>query len=234
MDSNIHFTEMEKSILNRIHYYISKKERVKIDQIAQDCFVSKGAIVKLAKKLGYSGYSELYYVTFATMNNISGENYIDINTLVNNYELSSNVSKFTDLIYMFKDKRIKIDSLGFCDSAKDYYIQKLQTFGFSSMSCYHFSSFSKENSGVYIFMSYSGTRSEILEKVNVAKENGDYVVALTNNANSPLAKVSHMVIEVNGIQSENKNYQPNLFTANLIILLEMALSNYSKKYIREL
>lgn len=83
-------------------------------------------------------------------------------------------------------------------------------------------------------MSYSGTRSEILEKVNVAKENGDYVVALTNNANSPLAKASHMVIEVNGIQSENKNYQPNLFTANLIILLEMALSNYSKKYLREL
>lgn len=233
MSSNIQFTEMEKNILNRIHYYISRKEKVKIDDIAHDCFVSRGAIVKLAKKMGYSGYSELYYITFALMNNISGENYIDINTLINNYELSSNVSKFTDLIYKFKDKRIKIDSLGFCDSARDYYIQKLQTFGFNSISCYHFSSFSKENSGVYIFMSYSGIRSEILEKVNIAKGNGDYVVAITNNSNSPLAKESDMVIEVNGVQSESKNYQPNFFTANLIIFLEMVLSNYSQKYLRD-
>lgn len=230
MDSNIHLTEVEKNILNRIHYYISKKTKAKIEQVAQDCFVSKGAIVKLAKKLGYSGYSEMYYVTFANMNHTSGENFFAVNTLTSEYEISQNASKFSELLYEFRERRIRIDSLGYCDSARDYYIQKLQTFGFNSMSCYHFASFSKEKAGLYIFMSYSGTRAEILEKVRIAKEYGEYVLALTNNPKSPLANAADIFFEINGVQSENHNYKPNLFTANLIVLLEIALCEYSKMY----
>lgn len=65
MDSSITLTELEKTILNKINYYINRNERVNIQTIAKDCFVSKGAVVKLAKKLGFSGFSEMYYVTLA-------------------------------------------------------------------------------------------------------------------------------------------------------------------------
>jgi len=57
MQHNVRLTDLEEIILNKIHYYINKNEKVGINTLAQECFVSKASIIKLAKKIGYSGYS---------------------------------------------------------------------------------------------------------------------------------------------------------------------------------
>lgn len=59
MNGSIQLTDLEKDITNAIHGHIVKGEKVSIDLIAKECFVSKASVVKLAKKLGYSGYSEM-------------------------------------------------------------------------------------------------------------------------------------------------------------------------------
>ena len=232
MQSNVSLTELEKVILNRIHHYINKKEKVGLDKIAQECFVSKAAIIKLTKKLGYSGYSEMYYTTLAANNSVAK---LDFSSDITNMYLSDfltiHVKNLVELLRKYKDKKIYLDSLGFCDSAKEYYLQKLLSFGFDVASSYHYEAFSKSKPGLYFFFSYSGCRSEVIEKVNVAINNNFKVIAFTSNKESPLAKISNMTVEIAGTSSDRENYFPNFFTSNLIILLELTLSEYSKKYL---
>ena len=126
MQSNTNLTELEKVILNKIHDHISRNERVGINTIAQECFVSKSAIVKLSKKLGYSGYSEMYYTTLSSTNNALKLDFShDIVDTYKGDSLTIHINMLVELLKDYREKRIYLDSLGFCDSAKEYYLQKL-------------------------------------------------------------------------------------------------------------
>ncbi|KHD36666.1 RpiR family transcriptional regulator [Clostridium acetobutylicum] len=225
-------TELEKVILNKIQNYINKNEKVGIDIIAKECFVSKSAIIKLSKKLGYSGYSEMYYTILSTANNAQKLDFSNNSISVNDH-LKENVDMLVEILRQFKDKKIYLDSLGLCDSAKEYYLQKLLIFGFDAASSYHYEAFRNNKSGLYFFFSYSGYRAEIIEKVNEAISNDFTVVAFTSNKESPLAKIAHSTVEVSGVKSDMEHYLPNFFTSNLIILLELVLGEYSKRYLHK-
>lgn len=231
MDSSLTLTELEKTILNRINYYINKGERVNIQTIAKDCFVSKGAIVKLAKKLGFSGYSEMYYVTLAARKRTYSVDYSSVEEIFQNNQSQTYINKFCDVLWEYHNSKIYIDSLGICDTARDYYLQKLLIFEFNASICYHFEAFHIHNPGLYIFLSYSGSNSAIIDKVKVAADNGFKVIALTANPDSPLGKEADYTVAVVGNRTNKENYEPDLFTANLIILFELVLSEYSKKYL---
>lgn len=232
MGNNVTLTELEEVILNKIQNYINKNEKVGIDTIAKKCFVSKSAIIKLSKKFGYSGYSEMYYTILASANNALKLDFShDSGSICMNEHLKNDIDMLVEVLRKFRNQKIYLDSLGVCDSAKEYYLQKLLIFGFDAASSYHYEAFKNSKSGLYFFFSYSGYRAEIIEKVNEAIRNNFKVVAFTSNKESPLAKISHMTVEVAGIKSDREHYLPNLFTANLIIFLELALSEYSKRYL---
>ncbi|MBD7912491.1 MULTISPECIES: MurR/RpiR family transcriptional regulator [Clostridium] len=234
MGNDVTLTELEKVILNKVQNYINKNEKVGIDIIAKECFVSKATIVKLSKKLGYSGYSEMYYTILAANNNSSKLDFFNNSSdMCMNEHLKGDINILVEALREFKDKKIYLDSLGVCDSAREYYLQKLLIFGFDAASSYHYEAFKNNKSGLYLFFSYSGYRAEIIEKVNEAIRNNFKVIAFTASKDSPLAKISHVTLEIAGIKSDREHYLPNLFTANLIILLELALSEYSKRYLSE-
>lgn len=234
MGNNVILTELEKVILNKIQNYINKNEKVGIDIIAKECFVSKASIVKLSKKLGYSGYSEMYYTILAAANNSLKLDFSsNSDDICMNGPLKDDINILVDALKEFRDKKIYLDSLGVCDSAKEYYLQKLLIFGFDAASSYHYEAFKNNKSGLYLFFSYSGYRAEIIEKVNEAIRNNFKVIAFTANKDSPLGKIAHVTLEIAGIKSDREHYLPNLFTANLIILIELALSEYSKRYLTE-
>lgn len=236
MGSNGTLTELEKTILNKIHNHINKNEKVGIDKVANECFVSKSAVIKLSKKLGYSGYSEMYYTILASVNNTIKMNFFNsstdnIDSVHINEHTKSDVNMLVELLKEYRNQKIILDSLGICDSAKEYYVQKLLIFGFDVVSSYHYEAFRNSRPGLYFFFSHSGYRAEIIEKVSEAIRNQFKVVAFTSNVESPLAKMAHFAIEVEGIKSDSESYLPDFFTANLIILLELILSEYSKKYL---
>ncbi|MDN5351970.1 MAG: hypothetical protein PWQ12_889 [Clostridiales bacterium] len=221
-------TELENKILNRIHFYVTHNKKVGIDVIAKDCFVSKATVIKLAKKLGFSGYSEMFYVSLASQRHKHALNFFETQS-EEDEKAEAHISVFSDLLTQNRHSKIYLDSLGICDCAKEYYLQKLLIFGFDVASCYHFEAFKVEHPGLYLFFSYSGNRSEIIEKVSVASENGFKVIAFTAHKDSHLGKIADYVIELEGAHAEKEEYHPDFFTANLIILLEKTLSHYSRE-----
>ena len=55
-------SEDEKKVITSITAHIERGEkRVGIQQIASENFLSPTSIVKMCKRLGFDGYSELYY-----------------------------------------------------------------------------------------------------------------------------------------------------------------------------
>ena len=233
MNGSIILTELEKTITSSIHQHILKDEKVSIDTIAGECFVSKAAIVKLAKKLGYSGYSEMYYILMSSSRTRRAADFSHIVELSSDDSRNASIQLFCDLLYQYRNDKIHLDSIGLCDAARDYYLQMLLIFGFDVVSSYHFASFHKEKPGLFCFLSYSGTRSEIFDRVSAAINSNFQVLALTGNKDSPLGTTADYTIEVAGERTIPANYQPNLFTANLIILLEMVLMEYSKRYLQQ-
>nr|WP_288827630.1 MurR/RpiR family transcriptional regulator [uncultured Clostridium sp.] len=228
MEGSIYLTDLEKNVVNRIHAHILEGEKVSIDMIAKECFVSKGLIVKLAKKLGYSGYSEMYYILMSSNRN---QKSADFSHMVYQNETNTareGIALLAGLLNEYHGAKIHLDSIGLCDAARDYYLQKLLMFGFDVVSSYHFAAFHKDTAGLFIFMSFSGSRFEIFDRVRVAVDNGFKVLALTARKDSPLGTMADYTIEIYGERTEENDYKPNFFTANLIILLEMALCEYSQ------
>ena len=233
MEGNIYLTDLEKNVVNRIHTHILEGEKVSIDVIAKECFVSKGSIVKLAKKLGYRGYSEMYYILMSSNRNQKSADFSHIILPRENDAAIAGITLLADLLNEYRGAKIHLDSIGLCDAARDYYVQKLMIFGFDVASSYHFAAFHKTSPGLFCFMSFSGSRVEIFDRVHAASDNGFKVLALTARKDSPLGTMADYTIEVAGERSELNDYRPDFFTANLISLLEMALCEYSEKYIKQ-
>lgn len=231
MDKN-NLTDLENSILNRLHYHIHRNEKIGIDLLSAECFTSKATIVKLAKKLGYSGYTEMRY---SLMERHSRKFSVDCSALMtpsSDSELSRYVEMLCTMLHENCKNKLYLDSIGICDAAKEYYYQRLLMFGFDVVMSYHFSTFHIPNPGLFFFMSFSGSRPEMLEKVRVANDCGFTTISLTTSAQSPVAQNARCSIEIEGIRTFPYNYLPNLFTANIIALLELTLSLYSERYLK--
>lgn len=165
MENNVTLTELEKVILNKIQNHINKNEKVGIGIIAKECFASNGAIIKLAKKLGYSGYSEMYYTILATDNNALRLDFCNNSNGITNGCLKEDINIFVSALREFKDKKIYLDSLGICDSAKEYYLQQLLIFGFDVASSYHYEALKNNKSGLYLFSLIRGIELRLLKRL---------------------------------------------------------------------
>ena len=61
-------SEDERKVITGIAAHIERGEkRVGIQQIANENFLSTTSIVKMCKRLGFDGYSELYYHSAASL-----------------------------------------------------------------------------------------------------------------------------------------------------------------------
>jgi hypothetical protein len=124
-------TEDEMRIITCIANHIEKsKERVNITQIANENFVSASFIIKMCKRLGFNGYSELYYNLSQKVNARMQERCTyEFQTLVDNYSEES-VKKLCDYFQKFRERKIFVVGAGFADLVADYIVQRLGVSGF--------------------------------------------------------------------------------------------------------
>ncbi|OCN04893.1 hypothetical protein A4S06_09915 [Erysipelotrichaceae bacterium MTC7] len=225
--------DTENLIMNTIWKHIDKNEKVNVSQIAEECFVSNATIIKLSKKLGYSGYSEMYYMMLASKKSRYSPEVFAVSSLEKDGSNSEFIPMIAELLNYYSDGKVLVDSLGYVDAARDYIIQKLLVFNFNATFCYHYEAFANPTfkKGLYIVMSKSGARGEVLERIREAKENGFNVIAFTSDLESPAGKLAHTSIQIDSISSSKSSYKADFFTAKIIVFFEMVLEEYSKKYL---
>ncbi|PWL89406.1 MAG: hypothetical protein DBY17_01900 [Oscillospiraceae bacterium] len=232
-------TEEEHRVIVSIVKHIENgARRVGIQQIADENFVSTSFIMKLCKRLGFGGYSELFYSLSQHVSEGTSEvSQMALPGLVDNYDKAA-VTQFCGLLRAHREQKIFAVGAGFADFVADYIVQRLGVCGFMVFNRVHFYDymlFRRSADGrmvtniepsFIIAISQSGETSVVLNDVQQAKERGFQVVSFTRREDSTLAEMSDIVFIVNASKQALIGEVPNSFFGKVILAFEELLGSY--------
>lgn len=216
----IRFTAKEQLIYNHIKQIIKEEKKRPIAEIAREIDAAPSSIVKLAKKLGYSGWNEMYY----SMKNILTDEYpvmIDSFMPENNEQLKNSICEIARIITKYKNQDIMVVSIGDSHYLGKFLVRKLLERNYKAHIYEHVMR-RDDRDGLCISINESGIT--LLNVCIEAQEKNYKVIAITSNRESPLASQSDFSVEMQNHKSELLEYEPNYFAARVLIFLEMVLA----------
>jgi len=225
-------------IVSIVKHIENGARRVGIQQIADENFVSTSFIMKLCKRLGFGGYSELFYSLSQHVSEGTSEvSQMALPGLVDNYDKAA-VTQFCGLLRAHREQKIFAVGAGFADFVADYIVQRLGVCGFMVFNRVHFYDymlFRRSADGrmvtniepsFIIAISQSGETSMVLDDVQQAKERGFQVVSFTRREDSTLAEMSDIVFIINASKQALIGEVPNSFFGKVILVFEELLGSY--------
>ncbi len=229
---------VETGIITSIISHIERGDKkVSISQIAAENYVSNAFIVKMSKRLGFSGYTDLFYNLSHTRQDSIAPRPCDLGVLLDNYS-EALVGQFLGYLRQYRDRKFFVVGAGFADISADYIAQRLSVCGFmvfSRVSFYDYMLF-RDGSGtamqtniepaVLIAISQSGETDLVLNSVYRAKENGFKVVSFTKIKTSTLAGLSDVIFLVESDRQALISAVPNPFFGKVILIMEELLGLY--------
>ena len=230
-------SEDEKRVITSITAHIERGEkRVGIQQIANENFLSTTTIVKMCKRLGFDGYSELYYYLSRQFNSHgqdrSAEN---IKSLIDNYD-DALVERFCALLRERRSGKMFTTGEGFSNIVGAYIVQRMSICGFMAFSNVHFydymifqeahQSADADESAIMFAVSQSGETAPVLNDVRHARQNGHKIVTFTKRSDSALAQMSDIVFVVDGSRQTLAGSLPNSFFGHVILAFEELVAFY--------
>ncbi|MEA4912645.1 MAG: SIS domain-containing protein [Oscillospiraceae bacterium] len=226
--------EQETGVVTSIVSHIEKGgARVGISQVAAENYVSTSFIVKLCKKLGFAGYTELYYYLQKNRPARAAAPLMEYP--------ADQFKKFVDILSASRDKNGFAVGEGFGDIVADYITQRLAICGFRMFNGVHFYDYmlfrEQEKSGKQVFtsnispsfifaVSQSGETGTVLNNVGRAKQQGFSVISFTRVPDSTLAGMSDALFLIDPVKQVLVAEMPNAFFGKVILLFEQLLSDY--------
>ena len=232
-------TEEETKIITSIIRHIENDERrIGVQQIANENYVSPTYIIKMCKRLGFDGYSELYYHLQQTANANDRSSGAALQELIDNYDEEKG-RQFCELLRQFQNQKLFADGSGFSELVADYIVQRLAVCGFmvfNRVHFYDFMIFHEEHKGaatniepsLLIAISQSGEAVPILNDVRAAKDRGFKIICFTKREESTLASLSDLVFVVEGSKQTLVGGMPNPFFGRVILAFEELVGYYFK------
>jgi|GEM_PF-4141107 len=210
----------EYKIYQKIMRAVAKGELPKLTKVAEENYVSTTYIVKFAKKLGYSGFSEMIYVNKYKQRLGKTASHSEI-ALFDQGE----VHKLADLIKQFSDKIIFVFGIGYSAIIADYLQKKLSKLGLFVNSSSPIDMTIPYQEYLVIFISKSGETEDVLEIAKKIKSNVSVSLLLTAAADSSIGRhVSHTQM----IETEREPNMPDLFDSKCLALFEYILLELNK------
>lgn len=234
--NNKKITALEEQVLKYIINNIDSVMDIGVRGVAAENYTSTSTIMRLAKKLGFTGFIDMVY---NIMPLVDGNNTgvveksealigTDINFLYK-YIDDEHVRKFIELLSKGTRKYIFIYARGFSKIAGEYFNKKLLGIGIKSILIDSIGSFENnlEDMEMLIVISKSGETKEVLDKVQVAKRKNKLVVSFTKeveNSISALSDISFKIFDMHKL--DDSNLLPNSFFANMLMFMEYLIYRY--------
>lgn len=230
-------TEMEYSVLLFAAENVSLVREMNIRELAARCYTSPATIIRLCKKLGFSGYSEFLFFlkgqqpTLHQTERPHHEAWTDqFRTHVTNFErtdalISEQVSDFRQLLDA--SRSIFLYGAGFSTffaeyMAKKLHLQKKQAWVSSAGDSRSLFLAHIEHQDLFIAFSRSGETESVLEKVNIAKQHDIPVIAFTRATKNRLGELATVHIPIYDDQREESTAASS-YDSNLLLVMEMLL-----------
>lgn len=221
---NQNLSDSEVKVLEYIFANPEKIKKEGIRQLAKSNFTSTASIIRLAKKLGYSGYNELIFdikrMTSCTLDNNSGNE--------NDFLWSSKIplADFNELSkkYLNKNKYIYLYGEGFCEFVTGYIHRKLLVKKYNVILLHGLEIpivHEKDHDPTLIVISKSGENFACIRKIEQLSSLGGDIISITSDSNSSISVMSDVSfsIPVSNI-ADSKNEEFTTFYGDSINLLE--------------
>lgn len=199
-------TQSELSVLQYIDNHTSEVLNMSIHQLSEKILFSTATILRLCKKLNFSGYSELKFAlkNSMTSNDLCTTDLTDDESLL--LHLYSEIEKTNRLLnidnietvvkYLLSNRQIHLFSTGITTMIFDYMQRYLLSIERSTilhktdiLTLNSVNHMTKDND-VLILASTSGTEPSILKVAKVAKSNNVPIIAIVPLTNNPLSHIA--------------------------------------------
>lgn len=225
-------TTTESDLLLYLASHVDQLEGMSLRQIAQSQYTSPATLVRLAQKLNFSGYLELFYFLKSHHGTLA---------LTNQKPFNLDIGAYQDAIEQIKqiyskDPRqyITIYANGFSGIIGEYLHKKLLVNGVRSLFVNATDSSgiitnNTDNMSMLICISKSGETEKVIEKMRFVNTFNIPTVLFTGNLNSSAAKLASITLQLqDDSPTDSQNRHQNHFFANLILLLELVVHQLTK------
>lgn len=229
-------TETEEKVLTYIVGHMDTVLEKGVRQIARENYTSPASIMRLTKKLGYTGFIDMYY-QLAPM--VEGEergkdqeteekDHLVLSGVLQTNE-KKNLDTFTGLLKSTKEKYIFIYATGFSGIIGEYLYKKLLVNGKRVIFATGNDSIAILESnidhiGMLITVTKSGETQQVLDKMEYCKDKGIPVVVFTNELVNRASKLADIPLRIEDSKKlDDRNLAKNYFFAELLMLFEYLL-----------
>ncbi|MBU3110214.1 MurR/RpiR family transcriptional regulator [Clostridium lacusfryxellense] len=233
---NSELTLLERNVLKYIVLNIDTVIKMGVRGIAKANYTSTSTIMRLSKKLGYTGFVDMHYHLlplirknesgFEDSNNFLPKQQLD---LLLKYITEKQINDFLDCLDEKSEKIKFIYATGFSAIAADYINKKLLVLGKRCILSSGTDSASVfENNLDYIntmfVISKSGETRQVLSKVKTAKENKIKVISFTGETDNSISRIADVSFKIqDSDRLDDGNTSPNMFFPNLLTLFEFLI-----------
>lgn len=207
-----------------LRYLNKKKPELKqlgIRDVAKETFVSTATIVNMAKKIGFSGYSELVYALLNKRETINEPKSFTL----------EEKELFIELIKKYQEKHMMILGSGFSQNLANYFSEYLNMYGFRATSNSHleFLRVNVKQDVLLIIISNSGDTKRLFELATTAKQHEIESIAFLGKKSSKIGSVATLTISTETYSSqEHHDFMPNLFFGTALNQFELLMSQTLK------
>ncbi|WP_321434270.1 MurR/RpiR family transcriptional regulator [Trichococcus flocculiformis] len=237
--------ELSESDQQLLTYIISNMDTVLqmgVRQIAKENYTSPASIIRLSKKLGYTGFIDLYYHLLPLVNaeteltGTSEDEFFQLDhALVLQHNAIGDMDEFIGKVLSLDGKFIFIYAAGFSAIAAEYLYKKLLLLGKQVILATTLDSIgvlenNLKNIGAFVAISKSGETQSVIDKLVKAKNAGIFTVAFTKETPNRLGVCSDLNFKVTDQHKlDDRNLLPNTFFPFTLLLVEYLLSRYLKE-----
>ncbi|MCC5895421.1 MAG: MurR/RpiR family transcriptional regulator [Alkalibacterium sp.] len=239
LTSGKQLTKLENDILRYVVDNISDIQDMGVRAVARETFTSPASVIRLSKKLGFTGFTDMYYslLPLVKKSEYSEES---SDSLLVSQEISNlfvncsqeTMDTFIRTVLMNKEKYIFLYATGFSKIIAEYMYKKLLTLGKKAMLASGSDSVGIfENNlndiAVMLVVSRSGETEQVYEKLKKASEAGIFTISITQESENRIAKLSDLNIQIHDSHKlDDRNLLPNLFFPGVLLSFELIIERY--------
>ena len=238
--ANKGLSELEIKVLNFMLGNLSLCQKIGVRGVSKHNYTSTSTIMRLSKKLGYSGYIDMIYGLSALVKESScGNEYTSefLNNLNNpdlmKFNRREEVDKLLALLSTDTHKSIFIYGTGLSYVPAQYLYKKLMILGKSCIIATGSDSIgifenNLKNIHFMIVFSKSGETPLVIDKVSMAKLNGIKTVAFTRETDNSLSSMADICFRIEDFNKlDDRNLLPNTFYPKTLMLIELLLFEFT-------
>ena len=214
-------TETEVQVLRYILDNHEQSMNMAVRDVANLNYTSAATVIKLSKKMGYTGYIDMVYrLNFMIKNRQMDQNHTsDLTSFMNNIP-SACLEHFIEQIRVHRNHLILVSATGFSTPLAEYIERKLLVTGFRCIktNAYEVYDSNKLGASLMIAVSRSGETDTIVRVADSAHENQMDIISFTGEQIAGISTVNIPILDDKAL--DDRNLQANYFYARVIIVFE--------------